>query len=241
MKTRLDSHFLLRKIIYNTCFEKLSLRKVLIDKKSKLLKSVATGAIIFAAIFEILFFVIYSTDLKSYSFWLLLGALSTLIIHIISMILSVRASRNYIKTEYPYYIKHMEHKILSYEISVLKAIRINKLSNLIYKKKLNKNILDTYISYFDEKSESIKSKNWLPISFFAVFSLPIWNAYINKIIPSIINQKDWVLNIIFLVALLLFVVLIFLLRTILTSILFKKAENYRQLNELLKIIKESID
>ncbi|NMP11394.1 hypothetical protein HH298_21040, partial [Paenibacillus polymyxa] len=112
MKIRLDAHFLLRKIIYNTCFEELSLGKVLMDKKSTSLKNVATVAIIFAAIFEILFFVIYSTDLKSYSFWLLLGALSTLIIYIISMILSVRASRNYIKTEYPYYIKHMEYKIL---------------------------------------------------------------------------------------------------------------------------------
>ncbi|WP_235332405.1 hypothetical protein [Paenibacillus terrae] len=187
------------------------------------------------------FFSIYSTYLKSYSFWLLIGALFSLIIYIISMMSSVTASRNYIRTEYPYYIKHMEYKKLSYEISVLKAIRINKLSNLIYKKKLNKNILDTYINYFDEKSESIKSKNWFPISFFAVFSLPIWNAFINKIIPSIIKQKDWVLTIIFFVALLLFVVLIFALRTILTSILFKKAEKYRQLNELLKIIKESID
>ncbi|AHM67317.1 hypothetical protein QYF52_07665 [Paenibacillus polymyxa] len=241
MKTRLDSHLLFRKTIYDACFKELSPGKSLMDKISTMFAKVAAIAIIIAVIFETSFFFIYSSNLKSYSFWCLIGALFSLIISIIFMIKSVTSSRNYIKTRYPFYIKHMEYKKLSYEISVLKAIRINKLSYLIHKKKLNKNILDTYIDYFDEKSESIKSKNWLPISFLAVFSLPIWNALINKIIPNILKQKDLVLIIIFFVALLLFLVLIFALRTILTSILFKKAEEYRQLNELLRIIKESID
>ncbi|WP_430493556.1 hypothetical protein [Paenibacillus ottowii] len=213
MKSRLDSHLLLRKIIYDTCFKELSTGKILMDKISTTFAKVAAIAIIIAVIFETLFFVIYSSNLKSYSFWFLIGALFSLIISIIFMIKSVTASRNYIKTKYPLYIKHMEYKKLSYEISVLKAIRINKLS----------------------------SKNWLPISFFAVFSLPIWNAIINRIIPNILKQKDLGLIIIFFVALLLFLVLIFALRTLLTSILFKKAEEYRQLNELLKIIKESIN
>ncbi|MFK4168183.1 hypothetical protein ACI2LM_18215 [Paenibacillus lautus] len=151
---------------------------------------------------------------------------------------SVKASNEYIISKYPYYRNLIIKKPKTYSKEVLTALRCDEIYKNINTWEIKYIDIDDLIEYYDVKGEDLKNSKWYPITLWSLIIFPVYGEFI----ASLYSKTTTVIasSVLFLVLIFLGTILFWFInkfRLIISAFLLFESDNYKELVDILKIIK----
>lgn len=166
--------------IYKICFEDLTLRNKLFNKRTRRFELVFVISCSLLMMQLLLFIVLFlvSGYTPGYIYGIFLVCLGT--ITLLSHLATIQSSREYIRSEYKELSYLIGKSKFTYDREILFALRCDEIYYFLRNNRFNHNNFDNLIQYYSHKGESIRKQRWLPIAILATFILPFWNASVSK-------------------------------------------------------------
>lgn len=210
----------------------LSVMRIMLtnNKAAKITYIGAFVSLIIAAIAPIYSMII---GVKADEYWPLIVCLSLIGFAFFLLHLSIWLSHSFIKYKYPEYSPLFKRKhFLSFDYEFIFAYRCEKILEFFKEEDFKKIDIDELINFFSNKSSSIKSKRWAPITIISLIMFPLWSEFIG----SKIGQGLEMIVYLFMLSIVASYVVI-LLNNILRMNLLSQARKYDDLVAVLKIVK----
>ncbi|WP_342570381.1 hypothetical protein MKY85_17635 [Paenibacillus sp. FSL R5-0749] len=225
--------FILTKELERKFIQELSVFKIMVthNKGAKLTYIGAFVSIILAMLAP-LYSLIVGTHANEY--WSLIVCLSLSALAMILLYLSIWLSQSFIKYKYPEYNLLFKKRLFlfSYDYEFIFAYRCKQILEVFKEGDFKKLDIDELISLFSDKSTSIKSRRWTPITIISLIMFPLWSEFVG----ARIGQGWEMFGVLFALAIFASYVSI-LLNNILRMNLLSKAKRYDDLVSVLKIVK----
>jgi hypothetical protein len=221
---------LLKDNIFALCFEELAFRKVLLDKKARILETVS----IFSScslLVSFFIFIIRSFNDDTNQLDGLFSPINALFgfLAISSALGSIWLSHKYTRTHYPEFALFIKRNPFRYSTNILFLIRCDAVYELLRKERFNIEHIDNLLEYFENHGESIQKKRWLPIATYATFFFPFWSMIVNKLWDNHFREL--------LLLTLLFPACVLIWRNNFQTIILSKPQQYNQISRILRTIK----
>lgn len=201
------------------------------NKGAKLTYIGAFASIILAAIAPIYSM---SKGTKADEYWPIIVCLSLSAFAIFLLHLSIWLSHSFIKYKHPEYSSLFNKKKLlyNYDYEFIFAYRCEQILEVFREEEFKKLDIDELINFFSDKSTSIKSRRWAPITIISLIMFPLWSEFVGAKIG-----QGWEM-VLYLFALSIFAsYVVILLNNILRMNLLSQARKYDDLVGVLKIVK----
>ncbi|MGG4132156.1 hypothetical protein ABEW19_28280 [Paenibacillus illinoisensis] len=154
-----------------------------------------------------------------------------------SFVMAKECSGRYVKRTYNDRTQFLGYNYSSYHMEVLFSLQCDAVYDYLKNNDTrDPDLIDYLIDYYTAESESIRKRRWVPFAIFIAFSLPAWASFIRSQLGDWSNIKAIPLFFFFTAGI---TVIVWLFKKCLDNSLFKKPNDYLQLANILRTIKNN--
>ncbi|ETT30286.1 hypothetical protein C161_27563 [Paenibacillus sp. FSL R5-192] len=225
--------FILTRELERKFIHELSVMRIMVtnNKGAKITYTGAFISIILAAIAPIYSMI---NGVRADEYWPLIVCLSLSAFALFLLQLSIWLSHSFIKYKYPEYSPLFKKKkiLFNYDYEFIFAYRCEQILEVFKEEDFKKLDIDELINFFSDKSTSIKSRRWTPITIISLIMFPLWSEFIGAKIG-----QGWEMFVVLLALSIFASYVVILVNNILRMNLLSQARKYDDLVGVLKIVK----